>query len=163
MGGMIIRQISESGYGVQELSQVERKSIVYHAESILNSVPQENKVDFTDDTDHVFADGVYSRKLFVRKGCWLTGKIHRFNDILIVAQGDATFFTEHETRRLIGPCCTVVVAGTKPLIRANEDTTFYNAHPNPTNEQDLDKLEEMFIIPNEVGKEPGELVWRGHS
>ena len=46
------------------------------------------------------------------------------------------------------PCYVEAPAGSKRVIYAHEDSVWVNIYPNPTNTEDLDKLEEQIIVKN---------------
>lgn len=93
-------------------------------------------------TNH-FSDGIYAREMFIPKGTVLTGKIHRFAHLNFILKGDITVLTEHGVRRIKGPCVLQSSAGIKRAGYAHEDTIWITVHP--TNETDVDKIEEHFI------------------
>ena len=90
--------------------------------------------------EHEFAKGMYLRKLFIKKGTLLIGKIHRKECINIVAKGDISVLTETGSLRVREGYTVVSPAGIQKLGLAHEDTIFINVFL--TNETDIDKIEE---------------------
>lgn len=97
--------------------------------------------------NHHFAPGVYVRELVIPAGAVVVGKMHATEHISIMSKGRLVVVTEEGQKVIEAPCTMVAPRGTKRAVYALEETVFINVHPNPTNEKDLDKLEEIFIIP----------------
>jgi hypothetical protein len=97
--------------------------------------------------NHHFAQGLYARELFIPKGTVLTGKIHRFEQINIISQGEISVLTEDGIVRIKAPYTLVSPPGTKRVGYAHEDTVWTTIHPNPGDETDLEALEARLIAP----------------
>ena len=95
---------------------------------------------------HNFADGVYVRELHIPKGSLIMGKRHRYETCNILLKGKlAMYMGRGEPSNVIeAPLIFNSKPGVKKFAFALEDTIFLNIHP--TNETDVDKIEEMFII-----------------
>lgn len=121
---------------------------------------QENlmKVDgaFIGDSDicplkHSFSDGVYVREIFIPKGTVLVGKIHKHDHPNFLMSGEVEVVTESGgSERLKAPLSMISKAGTKRVVKALKDTVWITIHSNPTNTQNLTKLEEI-VIANSYG------------
>ena len=98
---------------------------------------------------HNFADGVYVRELFIPKDSLIIGKRHRFETCNIVLKGEISIYMGPDlpVKRLKAPCIFNSQPGVKKMGYTHEDTIFLNVHP--TEERDLDKIEEQFIISEE--------------
>lgn len=94
---------------------------------------------------HHFADGVYGREMFIPAGTMLTGKIHRFATLNVLAQGEIEVTTPDGMRRLKAPAVFVSPPGCKKVGYALTDVVWINVHP--TEETDLAKIEAHFIVP----------------
>ena len=94
---------------------------------------------------HTFTEGVYCREIFIPAGSAIVGKIHRHAHFNFISKGDVTVITKDGIKRLQGPCTMVSSAGTKRALYAHADTVWTTIHANPTNETDLEKLEEAII------------------
>lgn len=92
---------------------------------------------------HHFSKGVYARELFIPKGTVLTGKIHKEENLNIIAKGDITVMTEDGLKRVGAGAVIVSPPGTKRAGYAHEDTIWITIHG--TEEKDLEKIEEQFI------------------
>ena len=97
--------------------------------------------------EHYFAAGVYGRAIYIPKGVFLTGKIHKYPQINVLVSGDLTVMTEEGAKRVKPPFVVVSPAGTKRIAYANEDTVWLTLHG--THETDVDKIEEQFIAGTE--------------
>jgi hypothetical protein len=99
---------------------------------------------------HIFSAGVYARELFIPKGVMLTGKIHRFECLNVMAYGKMRVFSdngEEEPFILEGYNIMTSPPGLKRIGEALEDTLWTTFHS--TDETDLDKLEELLTMPDE--------------
>lgn len=92
---------------------------------------------------HEFAKGMYMRKLFIKKGTVLVGKIHKQECMNIVASGDISVLTETGSMRCKAGFTVVSPAGIQKLGYAHEDTVFINVFL--TDETDIDKLESTLV------------------
>lgn len=97
---------------------------------------------------HHFSQGVYARELFIPKGTLLTGKIHKFQQLNVMTQGDLSVLVGNEIRRVKAPFVVVSPAGTKRVAYAHEDTIWITIHG--TNETDLEKIEDHFIAQSDA-------------
>lgn len=98
-------------------------------------------------TIHHFADGVYGREIHIPAGAKLVGKMHKTAHINIVSQGCIRVWTDQGEKIISAPAIFVAPPGVKRVGEALEDTVWTTLHPNPSGEQDLNKLEQILIIP----------------
>jgi len=120
----------------------ERKGI--HAlESIMMDMPEEEKFDLDELTDHFFAPGVYARMFFIEKGSVVVGKIHKTEHLNIICKGRCSVSTEDGPMVLEGPCVVTSRPGVKKAVYALEDTTWITIHV--TDETNLEKIEDVVI------------------
>ena len=96
---------------------------------------------------HYFSQGVYARELFIPKGTLLTGKIHKYQQLNIMSQGDLSVLTEDGIKRVQAPFTIVPPPGTKRIAYAHEDTVWTTIHG--TDETDVDLIEAHFIAQSE--------------
>jgi len=97
---------------------------------------------------HSFADGVYVRQMDMKQGSAVVGAIHKHLHVWFLLTGNITVATEDTTEDYIAPCYVVSTPGVKRVILANEDSIFVNIHKNPSNTQDIDKLEKEIVALN---------------
>ena len=97
---------------------------------------------------HAFADGVYIRQMDMKEGSAVIGAIHNHLHVWFLLAGHVTVATEETTEDYVAPCYVVSTPGVKRVILANEDSIFVNVHKNPTNTEDIDKLEKEIVSLN---------------
>jgi hypothetical protein len=96
---------------------------------------------------HTFADGIYMREIFMPKGTVCVGKIHKHEHPNFLMQGKVTFVTEDGGMQTIeAPMTMISPAGTQRAVYVHEDTVWVTIHANPTNETDLEKIEDFTIV-----------------
>ncbi len=105
---------------------------------------------FLGDSDmcplkHTFSDGIYVREIFIPAGTFIVGKIHKHKHPNFLMSGEVDVITESGSESLVGPMSIMSPAGTKRALYAKSDLTWITVHSNPTNTQDLKKLEEIVI------------------
>ena len=95
---------------------------------------------------HYHAPGLYVREMFIPAGTAIVGKIHKhahFNDI---SKGRVRVSTEFGFDILEAPCRFISMPGTKRAVYAETDVIWTTFHP--TEETELDKIEEHVIAKN---------------
>jgi hypothetical protein len=99
-------------------------------------------------TRHYFAQGLYAREILIPKGMLLTGRVHRFEHLNIVSQGDITVWTEEGMKRIQAPHTLVSKPGCKRVGLAHEDTVWTTVHS--CMETDLERIEAHLLEPDET-------------
>ncbi len=95
---------------------------------------------------HRFADGIYTREIFIPAGTHIVGKIHKLSHPIFLMSGTVDVVSESGGYvQLTGPMTMITPAGTKRAFRAITDVVWVTVHPNPTNTQDLDVIEKNVI------------------
>lgn len=95
------------------------------------------------DTQHYQIKGVYARTMFVPAGMLVTGKIHNFESIGILAQGTMRI-TNGETSVVVSaPYITVDKPGIKRLGYAETDCTFISVHR--TDAEEINVIEDELV------------------
>jgi hypothetical protein len=92
---------------------------------------------------HAFSKGVYAREMTVKKGSMVVGKIHKFENMNILSQGEVSVISIDGCMRVKAPFTFVASPGSKRLFYMHEDTVWTTIHG--TEETDLDKIEDIFI------------------
>lgn len=100
-------------------------------------------------TTHHFAPGVYARELRIPAGATAVGKVHKYEHLFILAQGEMSVTTGDNVVRIQAPYTVTSPAGTKRAVHAHSDCTLITIHP--TDETDLAKIEDHFIAQDEAG------------
>jgi hypothetical protein len=77
---------------------------------------------------HYQIDGVYVRSLFIPAGTILTGKIHKHENIAILAQGTIRICNGTDSKVISAPYVLVDEPGIKRLGYAETDVTFITVH-----------------------------------
>jgi quercetin dioxygenase-like cupin family protein len=95
---------------------------------------------------HLFSDGIYTREIFIRKGLFAIGKIHKSDHAFFLMKGKLLLCGEDGVKELEAPFYGTASAGTKRVAIALEDTVFVNVHPNPNNIKEIEKLEDIFVV-----------------
>ena len=95
---------------------------------------------------HSFSEGIYTREIFIPKGMFVIGKIHKLNHTFFLMKGKLLLCTENGVNEIEAPYYGNASAGTKRVVMALEDTIFVNVHPNPNNIKDIEKLEDNFVV-----------------
>lgn len=98
--------------------------------------------------DHQFAPGTYARTIFMPKGSFVIGKIHRRACVNIISKGRATVWTEYGEKQVEAPAVWVSDPGTQRVVLNHEDVVWTCVHQNPDNLTDLEAMEEQTILPD---------------
>lgn len=99
------------------------------------------------EVKHYFAEGTYTRELFIPKGTVLTGKIHRQSTINIIAKGKIRAISDQGTHDIEAPHIFVTGPGVKKAGYALEDTVWINVLPWD-GEEDIELIENTFTAPS---------------
>jgi len=95
---------------------------------------------------HSFADGIYVRQITIPTGTVLVGKIHKHKHPNFLLKGEVEVATEFGgVERLKAPQSIISKAGTKRTVHVIQEAVWVTVHENPTNTQDLEKLEDYII------------------
>ena len=124
------------------INQEHRKKMEDLEAAMLSELPC---VEF--ETKHYFAEGTYTRELYLPKGSVLTGKIHRHSCINILTKGRMKVVTDEGEYEISAPYTFVSGPGVKKAGYALEDSIWINVHPWDGPE-DLELIEEAVIVPS---------------
>ncbi len=95
---------------------------------------------------HSFSDGIYVREIFIPAGTVVVGKLHKHDHPNFLMSGEVEVITEGEGKqKLVAPLSMISKKGTKRVVHALTDVVWITVHSNPTNTQDLNKLEDIVI------------------
>jgi len=97
---------------------------------------------------HSFADGIYIRQMSMKKDSVVVGAIHNHLHAWFLLTGKILVITEETEEEFVSPCYVVSTPGVKRVICAIEESIFVNIHKNPSNTQDLNKLEAEIVSKN---------------
>lgn len=102
--------------------------------------------------NHFFAPGLYARALSRRAGAFIIGHRHKKEHMNILLSGRLRIFMDGKVTEIVGPSVPFISkAGVRKATLALEDSTLITFHP--TDETDLDKLEEEIIEKSPLFKE----------
>lgn len=104
-----------------------------------------------------YAHGTLTRELFMPQGALITGKIHRYSCINILAKGKMTVITDDGRYDIEAPYTFVSGAGHKKAIHALEDSVLINVHPWD-GKMSIEEIEKELIVDSyeQLDKERGE-------
>lgn len=108
---------------MSNLAQLGNMPEILRIEQELFNMPQ---VDCP--VQHYQIEGVYARSMFIPAGTILTGKIHNFENIAILAAGTIRITNGTESYILSAPHIMVDQPGVKRLGYAETDVTFITVH-----------------------------------
>lgn len=116
--------------------------------------------------DH-FSHGVYGRELRIPAGTILTGKIHKFDNLNVLLEGEMLVLTDQGAKRVRAGHLEVSPPGTKRAALTLTDCRWLTVHG--TYETDVDKIEAKFIAQTDQDylafceqlKLEGEKLWLG--
>ena len=95
--------------------------------------------------EHIFAPGVYCRKVFMPKGAIILGHEHKTANINILLQGKIELvYRDGKAELLEAPHVFVPEEGSRKVFHILEDTIWLNILP--TDETDPDKMDDIFIV-----------------
>ena len=116
--------------------------------------------NFVDNEDfpikHNFSDQLYMREMKMKAGTFVVSAMHHTDHFWFLMTGKILVTTDGETIEHIAPCFEKSIKGAKRLIACTEDCVFINVHKNPSNTQDLEKIEKnlySFTIKEYINKE----------
>lgn len=88
--------------------------------------------------------GVYGREMFIPADMYVAGKIHKYQQMNVLLQGTMLLATEEGTIEVTAPYVVVSPAGVQRIAYSVTDCIWLTIHG--TNEQDLDVLEDTFVV-----------------
>ena len=97
---------------------------------------------------HYFSLGLYARELTIPAGTLLTGKIHKYQQLNIMTQGDLSVMTEEGIKRVGAGFVVVSPPGTKRIAYAHADTKWITVHA--TDKLDVAEIEQEFIAQSDA-------------
>lgn len=126
--GMIEAKVDFTGMGLDTIEQ---------AEKALLDMPQ-----VECPVVHAFWPGVYVRGVKLPAGSFVIGHYQKNEQLNLMTNGKVAVLVEGDYQMLEAPLFFMGKPGRKVGI-VIEDVVWYNIYPNPSNEHDIDKLEDM--------------------
>lgn len=96
--------------------------------------------------EHDFTDGIYLRRMILKKGTTIVSGIHRRDHVWFLMVGKITVSSEEGVNEYEAPYIGFSKSGTQRAIHANEYSIFQNVFQNPLGLSDLDELEQFNYI-----------------
>ncbi len=94
---------------------------------------------------HEFADQLYVRSMKMSKGQLVKGAIHNDSHVWFLMTGKVSIKNNNKIVIHEAPCYTISKAGSQRYIYAHENSIFINVHKNPSNTQDIKKIEQELV------------------
>jgi hypothetical protein len=136
------------------MKELVRRNQVQALEAAIRDTPGSFTTENNEhiQTQHHFAEQVYGRQFSMRQGVVVTGKIHKYPCLNVIAKGRVvvTSSSDDVAPGTVLDAGTVWVSlpGTKRAVYALEDTVWVTAHMNPTNTRDMAAIEAALIAPD---------------
>ena len=105
---------------------------------------------------HHFSKDVYAREMRLKSGSFIVGKIHKFENLNILSQGEVSVLSIDGVKRMKAPTTFVGSIGAKRVILAHSDVVWTTIHG--TSERDVDKIEDTFIAKSYAEVEEQDLI-----
>ena len=97
---------------------------------------------------HSFADGIYVREMRMKQGQLGFSAIHKHSYVFFLLSGILASSKEEGVEEFIAPCYIISPRGSKRIVYAVEDCVITTVHANPTNTEDLKKIEQANVVFN---------------
>lgn len=120
------------------------KDSIYRLQSAMAKMPQ-----YTPETTHYFADGMYCRSVWRAAGVLVVGKVHKREHFYMVVEGSVALVQDGVIHKIYdAPAIIVSAPGTKRAVLALSDSTCLTVHR--TDKTNLDEIEAELIEPDEM-------------
>ncbi len=127
-------------FGLSEgVTQEEVREIIANFEC--RALASENQIEIP--VKHHFSKGVYAREIRIPAGSLVVGKLHKFQNLNILSEGEISVLSIDGAERMKAPCTIVSSPGVKRLAYAHTDVVWTTIHG--TEETNVDKIEDIFI------------------
>lgn len=137
-----VSTVPASPFDVIHPNDPELREKILGLEKFLMELPDHLKVELPE-RDH-FAPGVYARELPIPSGTLIVGKIHKYQNMNILASGDISVLTDNGIQRIVAPAVIVSPPGTKRVGYAHSDSVWITIHG--THETDVAKIEAEVLV-----------------
>jgi hypothetical protein len=124
-----------------------RSQITALEEAMRKQCPDAERYAKELPVNHCFSPGIYGRALHIPAGSTITGRIHKGPCLNIILQGEIIVrMDDGSGARIKAPFVMKSEAGSKKAGYALTDTIWMTVHPNPTNFQEPDKMEDFYTV-----------------
>ena len=97
---------------------------------------------------HNFCGGVYARQITMPAGTFVVGKRHKTEHFNIILKGKANVLIDGVVSEIVAPCILNSGIDVRKVLYIIEEMVWVTIHP--TQETDVQKLEEMLVYPLEA-------------
>tara|TARA_R100000544_G_C2226869_1_gene61408 strand:- start:3029 stop:3511 length:483 start_codon:yes stop_codon:yes gene_type:complete len=97
---------------------------------------------------HYFVEGLYIREIFIKKGYYCIGKIHKYDHAWFLLKGKLLAIVDGKKKEINAPFFSTSSAGSKKVVHALEDCVFINIHSNPSNDKNISNIEKNTVSDN---------------
>lgn len=129
-----------------ELVKIEQLPTLGDIKELQNVISKMPQVEV--NTEHIFSDGMYCRKVFRYAGTLIVGKVHKKDHLFICAMGEIIVWSENNKTILKAGDVISSKAGTKRVTYATQDSIGITVHK--TDNINLDDIEEELIETDET-------------
>ena len=139
------------------------QAAIHALQSVLSTMPQQEMVG----TEHLFANGIYCRKLTMPADCTVVGKEHKGEHFFILLEGEMTVTQQGmEPERIKAPRIYVSQPGAKRALYTHTETTCLGIYR--TDLVNVDEIEaELMVIDDtalfDAHNELKALPWSGQQ
>lgn len=127
------------------LAELPVRPTLEQVRAVQNAIAPLPQID--NNPEHLFAPGMYVRRLPIQADAVVVGKMHRHAHPVMLIKGETTILTDQGMQRISAPHVWVSEPGAKRILYTHSDCEFVTVHLNPTDTQDLDVIEAEHIIP----------------
>ena len=114
---------------------------------IENTLPDCTLTHYYAPIDENYGCGTYGRQMFIPKGTYIIGRIHRHQHLNFIMKGKVSVSTEFGPKYFQAPCVFVSEVGLKRAVIAEEDTVWVTVHlTKHLGEENLDAAVEEITV-----------------
>lgn len=132
---------------LSEEERLGRRAQIDALEAHMNALGDGDQLAVDPMTSHIFASGVYARRMDIPAGAVVVGGLHRTEHLAILLKGRVRITTEEGATELEAPQVMVAPPGTKRVAYAITDAAWLSIHAVGA-ERDVKAIERQFIAPN---------------
>lgn len=103
-------------------------------------------ISFEPPLTHTFTNGLYSRKIEMPAGSFITSKIHMTQHQWVCVSGVAEVFIGGEWITVKAGDSGITEPGTRRVLKIIEDSVWITYHPNPDNFKTVEEIENSIIF-----------------
>jgi len=133
-----------------QTTELEQKSSKEDIRAKIVALEAEMKKDTANaihiEPKHYFANGLYAREISIPRGALITGMIHKTEHLCVLSKGKVSVYTDEGMKTIEASTVVHSSPGIKRVLFAHEDSVWINFHHNPTNEKDIEKIDEIYVV-----------------